>query len=43
MEKTDVSSLEESANIDYYIQRLGELFFSDRTDLYLEEVGIVGI
>ncbi len=42
MEKKLIENLEDSADIEYYIQRLKELFYADRTDLYLEEVCLVG-
>jgi len=43
MEKKLIDKLVDSADIDYYIQRLKELFYTDRTDLYLDEVCLVGI
>lgn len=42
MEKKLIDKLVDSADIDYYIQRLKELFYTDRTDLYLDEVCLVG-
>jgi hypothetical protein len=42
MEKNQINELEDSADVEYYIQRLRELFYADRTDLYLDEVCLVG-
>ena len=44
MEKIqEITKIEHSADVEYYITRLKEHFFGDRTDFYFEEVPIIGI
>jgi hypothetical protein len=44
MEKIqEISKIEHTADVEYYIKRLKGLFFGDRTDIYFEEIPIIGM